>query len=407
MNKIVDGLKYWGQLFLLPIYGVSFLFPRDKKIWLFGSTFGKRFADNPRYLYLYVSQHKSELGIRPVWISQNKNIVRFLNGNGYEAYYYHSIEGIWFALRGKVYVFDNYSKDINFWQSGGAVKVNLWHGSGNKKTNYDNKFDKVRHPKDKWERFKYFLRRLSDEKPHHYTLATGPMMAEIFTSAFNTTLDHIIQEGYPRNDMLFDDNKIENLFLNKEKDTVNVILSFRGKGCKILVYMPTFRDSEKLFFKVMELEKFNKFLKKEKMIFFTKLHPKSKLKEEFSKVSYSNIVNIDADVDPYTFLKMCDLLITDYSSIYSDWLMLNRPSVLFPIDFEEYSNDTRECYFEYDEYMPEIKAHTMEDLMKDIKRVMNEDTYERGRIELRNKIFANIDGHSSERISGILKKKFT
>ena len=72
-------------------------------------------------------------------------------GNGYESYYYHSVKGIWLALRAKVYFFDNYSKDINFWQSGGAVKINLWHGIGNKRINYDNKFDKVRHPKNLWE----------------------------------------------------------------------------------------------------------------------------------------------------------------------------------------------------------------------------------------------------------------
>ena len=92
---------------------------------------------------------------------------------------YHSIKGIWFALRGKVYLFDNYSKDINFWQSGGAMKVNLWHGTGNKKANHDNKFDKFRHPKNLWERFMTFPRRLSDEKPHHYTLATSEPLAII------------------------------------------------------------------------------------------------------------------------------------------------------------------------------------------------------------------------------------
>ena len=45
--KITDRLHYWGQLLLLPVYWLSFLVPRDKKIWLFGSTFGRRFADNP------------------------------------------------------------------------------------------------------------------------------------------------------------------------------------------------------------------------------------------------------------------------------------------------------------------------------------------------------------------------
>lgn len=50
MYKPTEFFKYWGQLLLLPVYWLSFLFPRNKRIWLFGSTFGKRFADNPKYL---------------------------------------------------------------------------------------------------------------------------------------------------------------------------------------------------------------------------------------------------------------------------------------------------------------------------------------------------------------------
>ena len=155
--KITDRLHYWGQLLLLPVYWLSFLVPRDKKIWLFGSTFGRRFADNPRYLYLYVSQHRDELGIRPIWISHNEDVVKMLNAEGYEAYMYHSLKGIWFALRGKLYLYDNYSKDINFWQSGGALKINLWHGIPLKKIQHDNVFDKFRHPKNFWGKIKNFL----------------------------------------------------------------------------------------------------------------------------------------------------------------------------------------------------------------------------------------------------------
>ncbi|MDE6420890.1 MAG: hypothetical protein K2K87_10230, partial [Lachnospiraceae bacterium] len=67
-RKAVNGIKYWGQLLLLPIYWLSFLMPRDKNIWLFGSTFGRRFSENPRYLYLYACQHREENGLRPIWI---------------------------------------------------------------------------------------------------------------------------------------------------------------------------------------------------------------------------------------------------------------------------------------------------------------------------------------------------
>lgn len=404
-SKAINGVKYWGQLLGLPVYWLSFCVPKRKDIWLFGSTFGRRFADNPRYLYLYVNQHKEEIiadekserKVRPIWISHKKDIVEFLNKNGYESYYYHSLKGIWYCLRGKIYIFDNYSKDISFWLSGGAVKFNLWHGSGNKKTNYDNKFDKVRHPKNAWEKFKTFPRRLSDEKPYHYTLATSPMMAKIFTSAFNTDINHIIQDGYPRNDTMFDvDN--EKLLLPEETKNLTRIREVKNKGNRVLIYMPTFRSSENLFFEVMDLEKFNQFLVKKDLYFFTKLHPKSKLKEQFAKAEYSNIKNISADVDPYTFMKECDLLVTDYSSIYSDYLMLNRPSVLFPYDFEEYSKDTRECYFEYEDYMPEIKAYDMEELMKDIELVLKQDDYEQGRLDLRNRIFTYADGDASKRL---------
>ena len=55
-KKIINGLKYWGQLLLLPVYSLSFLVPGNKNIWVFGSTFGRRFADNPRYMYLYVKK---------------------------------------------------------------------------------------------------------------------------------------------------------------------------------------------------------------------------------------------------------------------------------------------------------------------------------------------------------------
>lgn len=146
LKKFINSIKYWAQILLVPLYWVSFITPRSKKVWIFGSTFGKRFADNSRYFYLYINQFKKS-EIRAIWISHDNKIVKFLKENGLEAYYYRSLKGIYYCLRGYVYIFDNYSKDISFWLSGGAVKVNLWHGSGNKKTNYDNKFDRVRHPK--------------------------------------------------------------------------------------------------------------------------------------------------------------------------------------------------------------------------------------------------------------------
>ncbi|MFT3984494.1 MAG: CDP-glycerol glycerophosphotransferase family protein [Lachnospiraceae bacterium] len=398
IKKIEEGIKYWSQLLLLPVYGFSFLVPRDKSLWLFGSTFGRRFADNPRYFYLYVRQNCPQ--IRAIWISHNQDIVEFLRKNGYEAYYYHSMHGIFYALRAGIYIFDNYSKDINFWQSGGAVKINLWHGSGNKRTNHDNLFDKVRHPKNAWERWKAFPRVLSDEKPNHYTLATSPAMCDIFVSAFQTDKSHIIMEGYPRNDMLFshEESCIQNLLTKQEREFYDGIEYWRKKGYRVLAYIPTFRDSEKKFFDVMEMDVFNQFLKNEQLIFITKMHPKSKLDQEFRKICCSNIIHADAEIDVYSFLKMVDLLITDYSSVYTDYMLLDRPVIAFQYDRQEYCADTRECYIEQDEYMPELKAVTMEELIRGIQSILMEDRCRVRRHISRRRMFAHTDGRSSQRL---------
>lgn len=407
-NKTIQGIKYWSQLLLLPLYGLSFLISRNNNLWLFGSTFGNRYTDNPRYLYLYVSQNRTEIEqeygrkLRPVWISHKKDIVAFLNDNGYEAYYYHSFKGIWLALRAGVYIFDNYSKDINFWQSGGAIKINLWHGSGNKQTNHDNLFDKFRHPRNLWERWKTFPRRLSDEKPTHYTLSTSQAMHDIYVSAFASDNEHILINGQPRCDMLFshEESGIRNVMTADEQELVERLRDYRIKGDKLLCFMPTFRDSEKKFFDVMDLELFNKYLADHNLIFLTKLHPKSKIKGAFENIDYTNIINAKPEIDVYTFLRQIDILVTDYSSIYTDFMLLNRPVIAFQFDWKEYCEGTRDCYIDQDEYMPEIKARTMQELMDGITQVLQEDSCIEKREVSKKRMFAYTDGQSSKRMVG-------
>lgn len=397
MNKnIKERIKYWAQIFLVPLYLLSFLMPRNKKIWLFGSTFGRRFTDNPRYLYLYVSHDKDALerGIRPVWISHNKDVVKFLTDNGYEAYYYHSFKGIWLALRAGVYIFDNYSKDINFWQSGGAVKVNLWHGSGNKLTNHDNQFDTIRHPKNAWEKWKTWLRRLSDEKPSHYILSTSDAKKVENMSAFQVDEKHILINGQPRNDMLIgnDEYAIEELFSEEEKKVIASMRSDKEAGMTILAFMPTFRPSESKFFEVMDFARFNDFLEDNHYRLYVKPHPKSRIIKRLEELNSGNIYAIKSEVDVYSFLKNVDMLIADYSSVYTDFMLLDRPVAAFWFDEEEYVSQNRDSYIPAEEYMPEIVAKNMDELMDSINRVLTEDSCLYARRKSRDRYFNDING---------------
>jgi CDP-glycerol glycerophosphotransferase (TagB/SpsB family) len=402
MSIFKTGIKYWLQVFLIPIYWLSFLSIRDKRIWLLGSTFGRRFADNPKYVYLYLNQMQKD-NIRAIWITHNKEICKLLTDHNLEVYYYRSIKGIYYCLRGGIYIFDNYSKDISFWLSGGALKVNLWHGTGTKQINQDNKFDYVRHPRNSWERFKTALRRMSDEKPHHYTLATSKNMAKILAPAFGSTLDHMLVVGHPRNDVFFSTG-INNLLTEAEEQIVGKLKDLRNQGMKCIFFAPTFRESEIRFFDIINLNVFNTYLQGQGYMFCTKLHVKSKLRKAFAELRYSNILDIPADVDTYTVLEYADMLVVDYSSIYLDYMMLDRPVVAFPFDYEEYIQNSRECYFDYDTFMPEAKVKDMDELMEAINNTFVNDICRDERMVRRAYHFDDIDGYSCERLYKEIKK---
>lgn len=52
------------------------------------------------------------------------------------------------------------------------------------------------------------------------------------------------------------------------------------------------------------------------------------------------------------------MLVTDYSSIYFDYLLLDKPIIFFNYDLEEYLNNSRDMYFNYDEFTPGRKYKT-------------------------------------------------
>ncbi len=396
IKKIVDKFA----ILFIPIYYLFYLIPRNKKIWVFGSNMGKSFGDNPKYFYLYVNALKDR-DIRPIWISDVDDIIRTLKKNGYEAYSIYSLSGIFFALRSGVYVFDHHTKDISFWLSGGAKKINLFHGIPLKKIHGDNKFDEVRNPPSLYKKLRWTIRRIQNEQPTHYYLATSEYVRDIFKQAFRTSKDKGIVCGYPRNDVFFNkDYLINNKNLSiKNIEKYNRIEAKKENGKKIIMYMPTFRQSESKFFDLVNMEVFNSFLGNQDCILLIKAHPMSKLKRDFKDIAYENILNIDSAEDPYLFLNLSDILITDYSSIYFDFLLTNRPIIFFAYDLETYMNESRELYYDYDSVTPGFKAINMEDLMYSIECCINhKDDFKVERKELLDKMFDYDDGRSSERL---------
>ena len=121
------GFLLLARLYLFPLYFLGGLMPRRKDLWVFGSWGGYRFADNSAAFFNYC-QDKISDRIRLVWISRDRNIVQQLSARGVEARWIWSPGGVWCCLRAGLYLFDSFSKDINFWTSLGAKRINLWSG---------------------------------------------------------------------------------------------------------------------------------------------------------------------------------------------------------------------------------------------------------------------------------------
>lgn len=390
--KIMKEIKYWSQIFLFPIYALSHLFPRSKEIWVLGSTFGKRFADNPKYFYLYLNQFQKD-DINAVWISKSRKVVDFLCEHKYPAYYLYTLKGIWYCLRAKVYLYDNYTKDICFPLSGGAIKINMWHGIPLKKIQKDNIFDRIRNPQNIKEKLYSIPRKISDEKPSHYVLTTSEKLRGIFSSAFIT--NNVLICGYPRNDFL-NFNLIHNVQMIEEEKSLNEFTQWKGQT---ILYMPTFRDTESTFFDVINMNTFHSFLKKNELLFCVKLHPKSKNYNKFAKFSmnFNNVLLISSEFDPYPYLNKTDLLVTDYSSIYFDFLYKDKPIIFFNYDYEEYIHTTRELYFDYNQMTPGQKVKDEKELIGAIKEeLFGIEKYKEDRMKMKESMLLTREEPSSE-----------
>ena len=321
------------------VYLISGVIPRDRLLWVFGS-YGGRFADNSKSLFLHCSSDRSN-PIHCVWISRNSSTVKTLNHMGLPAYHAYSLQGLWYTLRAGVWVFDAYVSDINFWTSRGASKVNLWHGLPLKKVERD-----IDDPNSRYYQIHHgsFFQKLSLRlfypwlsETYDMVISTSEYVSRVFASAFGITYQRVPVTGFPRNDVLFKDTEDALLGSNAYYHRITTV-SQAGK--RVIAYMPTFRDNAESGCDLpFNWEELDEFLQVRSACLFLKLHTNdcSALPGEH----YRNVFVVPSETDFYPILRLVDVLITDYSSIYFDYLFIDRPVVIYTYDLEEYKNRNR------------------------------------------------------------------
>ncbi|PPA70291.1 CDP-glycerol glycerophosphotransferase family protein [Jeotgalibacillus proteolyticus] len=185
-------------------------------------------------------------------------------------------------------------------------------------------------------------------------------MGTIFKKAFGLKKDIFLKTGIPRTDLFYLDEKKEQLksaFLKKYPMAAKK---------KIILYAPTFRDTESYDYK-LDIPYLKKKLG-DQYYLIAKLHPVTKQTiiapdevSDFFKL-------IDSPYDVNELLQVTDILITDYSSIPFEFCILEKPMVFFPYDLVEYSAE-RGLWMDYESFVPGPVAKDTESLVDRIQNI--------------------------------------
>lgn len=107
--------------------------------------------------------------------------------------------------------------------------------------------------------------------------------------------------------------------------------------------------------------------------------------------------------DVNILLPHLDILLTDYSSVYFDYLLLDRPIVFTPFDLQEYKNSSRELYEDYEDVTPGIKCKNWKEVEVALSELINgHDNYKLERSLVRAKHFSYVDNRNSMRVVNII-----
>lgn len=361
----------------------SLIIPKKKNFYVFMPTLSRhKFAGNAKALQLYMQKEHKE--IKHVLISQHAAVL----AEGKEKYNlktntYFSLKGLWNQLRAEYIIVD--ASFSGSFDQGRFDLIQLWHGSGYKDVGLAyaknaNRLGMARSLKRIYSKYKLVA-------------ATSESDAKKQDLAFKTNTSKVT--GYPRNDMFFEENGSLSKLL-KEYYQLN-------KYKEIIVYTPTHRDE--VFDNIETFsnkfwESLQEHLAANNSLFVVKRHPA----DEAIKIPtcHKNIQDWTNKVtDIQEFLLVSDLLITDYSSIATDFAITGKPIIIYAYDLEQYTKQVRSMYYDLEKTLPQPIVQREEELLEKIKdRSWQEDPAVQKSYDNFKKTFHKyLDGNSSKRVT--------
>lgn len=386
-------------VYLLGLISSKVLGRRDD-LWVFANFISdQQFSENSKYLYLYLHD-REDIDVQSIWITDTRSVYETLQNEGYTVYFRHSLKAKYLIWRAQYVFLSSGLKAIPWEYSGGAIVTQLTHGiplkGPRKPTNHPTlgAVDLLQKKITNWiyDVDFYCVSSIECQKQFEEYVEASDRQKGYLERSIPSALP--ILTGYPKNDVLFDEINGSRLGMGeKDIETLNRILNEKYT----FGYFPTFREYNEMS-SPLDVEALDLFLEKTDTQLAVKPHRHMDLDVKESE----NIYKINPDIDIYPFLDNVDCLITDYSSIYFDFILMDKPIVLYTYDYKRYQRN-RGLHPRYEEVVVGERATNFDELLFSLQSILQSDEFANEREKIRDRFFKWQDGSSSKRIVKIFR----
>ncbi|MGZ2225018.1 CDP-glycerol glycerophosphotransferase family protein [Glutamicibacter nicotianae] len=312
------------------------LIPMDENLIVFESGLGRQYADSPRYIYEELLRQGDVR--RKVWVYSGTH--RFTDPLTTTVKRL-SPEYFWYLARAKFWV-NNQNFPHYVRRRAKGVFLQTWHGTPLKQMARD-----IRevHGRDEG----YLERVTTATAQWTHLISPSTYMSQIMRSAYAFS-GEAVEVGYPRNDILKGGN------VHDRESRVREELAI-PQGAKTVLYAPTFRDDAassggKFRFELpLDLEEFDRRFG-EGTILMLRMHVLVSNAVSIPESLRHRIIDVSAYPDIQELYLASDVLITDYSSVFFDYSLLRRPIIFYAYDLENYRDNLRGFYLDYESALP-------------------------------------------------------
>lgn len=359
--------------------------PKKQNLVIFESFHAKQYSDSPRAIYEYMKEYHSDY--RLLW-SVDRQAENMFKEFGVP--YIRRFTIRWFLTfpRAKYWV-NNVRLPGWMPKPEDTVYVQTWHGTPLKKLGID--IDEIHMPGTSTSTYKRNF--ITEARKWDYLVSPNAYSTEIFRRAFHYP-GKIIESGYPRNDILTNHSAAL-------AETIKEKLGIPAEK-KVMLYAPTWRDDEfyakgKYRFEFQfDLDNWKKEFG-EDWVLLSRMHYLVAENFDFS-AHEGTVYDASAYPDIRDLYLISDLLITDYSSVFFDFAILDRPIIFFMYDLETYRDQLRGFYIDIEE-APGPIVETQEELFKAINELKDSDVRMNPKFSVfKNKFSSLEDGDATKRV---------